>query len=119
MGNFIVSGAAVRKAGSNIDQTIPEAGWTEWISGAESFINVATGYNWSDVYASLNDDVKFILYDTAANLVAIHAITYNMSGATTAFRIEREDRINVLAYRANQNLKALKEMGSEKFMRGA
>ena len=114
MGNFIISGAVVRKAGANVATTIPELAFDEWISGAEAYINVATGKNWSDVYTTLNADVKHILSDTAANLAGANAVTYDMSGYTS--RIEAEDIINVLLFRANQNIKILKEMGSKKFM---
>ena len=117
MGNIILSGAAVYKAGANVSTSIPEAAWTEWISGAEAYINVATGYNWSDSFASLNSDVKYILYDCASNLVGAHAVAYDMSGYTS--RVEAEDIINILLFKANQQVKVLKEQGSESFIRGA
>ena len=113
MGNMIVSGSAVYKAGASISPAIPEEAWTEWVSGAESYINVATGKNWSDAYSSINDDLKHILTDTASNIVATHAIAYDMSGAN---RVELEDRINLLWARANQNIAVLKEIGTEGFM---
>lgn len=114
MGKFILSGAAVRKAGKNVSTVIPETAYTEWISGAESYINVMTGFNWSDSYSTLNDDLKNILADTASDLAGSHCVAYDMSGYTT--RVEAEDVINVLLFRANQNLEVLKQDGSKKFM---
>jgi len=117
MGNFITSGAAIHKAGTNVSQAMGEAALNEWISGAECYINVSTGKNWSDNFATLNDDVKHILSDTAANIAGANCVAWDMSGYTS--RIEAEDIINVLLFRANQNIKILKELGTKKFMTDA
>lgn len=116
MGNIINSGAATAKAGANANRSQGEAILTEWISGAEAYINCKTRHNWSDDFASLNDDVKHILTDAAANLVGAHMITYDMSGFTT--RVEAEDMINVLMFRFNQDMKLLEDQKTKDFISG-
>ena len=117
MGNIIVSGAAVHKAGSGASVLIPEAAYTEWISGAEATINVATRYNWSDAYSTLNEDVKYIVYDTVASLAAIPVVSYDMSGYTS--RVEAEDIINVLRDGILRNISILRDIKSQSFAIGA
>ena len=117
MGNFIVSGAAVAKAGANVSSDITDAQWTTWISGAENFINVHSRYNWSDDYSTLNDDVKNVLADVASSLVAINAITYDMSGYTS--RSEAQTMLDVNKDIANQGLKELDDENKRKFIQAA
>lgn len=77
-----------------------------YAKGVEGFINAATHKNWSDAYAGLNVDVKFILNEIQSNLTAIYVILYDMSLFTT--RIAAEDLINVLYLRAMEDLEVLK-----------
>ena len=117
MGNIIVSGAAVRMAGANVSLTIPELAWTEWISGAEAFLNMATRFNFSDNFATLNDDVKFTVSDTVSRLVADNAIIYDMSGYTS--RQEGEDIITEHRARIEDNIMKLNERKHQDFVKGA
>ena len=117
MGNIITSGAAVFKSGTGVATTIPEEAWTTWISGAEAILNSSTRHNWCDDYATLNDDVKFIIADTVENLVAINAITYDMSGY--ASRGEAESMITVLRDGVLRNLGFLRDKKTEDFINGA
>ena len=114
MGNFIVSGAAVRKAGANVSIAIPELAWTEWISGAESIINDMTRYNWSDNYATLNDDTKHILSDTAASMVATDAIRYDMEIYVSIS--EAQSMISSLNDAAMRNISILRDIKTQTFM---
>ena len=87
---------------------------------AESFINVVTGYNWSDTYSSENADVKGILKEAASNLAAIYVLNYDYSVLTAVTtRFEMEDRIGILLFRFNECIKILKETGSNKFIQDA
>ena len=50
-------------AGGNVNVT----GWTDanktaWGLQAESYLNNLTSFNFSDRYATLNEDVKYLLY---------------------------------------------------------
>ncbi|MEA1877247.1 MAG: hypothetical protein U9N86_10320, partial [Bacteroidota bacterium] len=81
-------------AGENVDVT----GWTDanktaWGLQAECFLNILIRENFSDSYASLNIDIKYILNEYVARYVALCGITYNMAGFTSI--IEAEDMINI------------------------
>ncbi|KKM89891.1 hypothetical protein LCGC14_1244180 [marine sediment metagenome] len=95
MGSFILSGAAVRMAGNNVDVTQPEAFWTESISGAEATImNVArdtfSGYDVATAKQQMIPDI-------ASRLVAIDAWNSKPNGSDgSTTRSEYEDRISVL-----------------------
>jgi len=72
------------KAGANASTTANVEAYTNrFIAQAESRINTESEYNWSDVYATLNADVKKILSEAASNLAAIYVINYDMSGFST------------------------------------
>ena len=88
-----------------------------WITQAEGVINTACRYNFTDNYASLNNDVKKILEDAASNLAAIYAICYDMSGYTS--RVEAEDMINVLRDAALRDISILRDKKSQDFINGA
>ena len=113
MGNIVLSGACARKAGANVSTAITEAAWSEWMSGAESTINVATRNNWTNSYTTMSEDVKYIIAETVSSLVAINAITYDMSGYTS--RGEAEDMIVVLRDAAIRNISFLKDKKAEDF----
>lgn len=112
---FCVSGAVIRKAGAGINMQISgstlignsEYVVDEWINEAEAFINVATRKNWIDVYSTLNADTKLILRETAANLAAIYAISFDMSGFPS--RVTAEDKINVLRDAVLRNISILRD----------
>jgi hypothetical protein len=116
MGNIILSGAAYRKAGANVP-AIAEPAWGEWISGAEAYVNNVTRYNWSDNYAALNDDVKFLLNDVVSAIVAKKAISHDMSGYTS--RAEAQTMIDVLDDEVKDGLKILQDDKVKTFVKGA
>lgn len=85
--------------------------------GAESLINAFCRYNFSDNYSTLNVDVKSILSQTQAKLIAIDVITYNLACFTT--RTEAEDMINILRDAVLRNLSILRDKKVQDFINGA
>ena len=89
----------------------------EWINQAESFVNTACRYNFTDNYDNLNADVKKILEDAVSSLAAIYSIQYDMSGYTS--RTEAETMLDVLRDRFTQALNLLKDKKAVDFINGA
>jgi len=123
---FCISGAVLKKAGANVSSVIlnpttfmigSDYGIDLYIAEAESVINVNCRYNFTDKYAVLNDDVKRILSETAANLAAISAITYDMGNYNS--RTEAEDMINTLRDVANRNMAILRDKKQQDFINGS
>ena len=80
------------KAGANASSVSNvEAFIDDFTAQAESEINVATQFNWSDAYGSLDEDNRDILKEAASNLAAIYVINYDMSGYTTT-----EEAVNMM-----------------------
>lgn len=97
-------------------------GWTEtnknlWVAMAESVVNNITRFNWSDKYAGLNTDVKFIISDTVSSYVAIYAITFDLS--TFSDRVEGETMINVHREIIARGLSLLRRQEVKTFMEDA
>src|SRR3990167_10200819 len=86
------------KEGKNVSTGITETIRNSFILQAESLINAVTRFNWTDAYASLNADVKYILTEAASNLVAMYSINYDMSAY--ASRNEAETMLNLLRDKA-------------------
>jgi len=116
-GIFATSDEVLVRAGENYDTGITEARINALCAQSESFINVMTRYNWSDAYSGLNADVKRILSETSACLVANAIIAFNMAGYTS--RTEAEDIINVNRDTALRNLSILRDKKNQDFMTGA
>ena len=117
-GIFATTAEVQRKAGANASATAAaEAYINDFISQAESEINVITRVNWSDLYSTLSADVKGILKQAASNLAAIYVIQYDMSGFTS--RIEAEYMINVLRDNYLRCVSLLKDTKQKTFMRDA
>jgi hypothetical protein len=117
-GIFATTAEVSRKAGANASTTSNvEAYINDFITQAESEINAATRYNWSDAYTGLNVDVKGILKQAASNLAAIYVIQFDMSGFTS--RGEAESMINVLRDGYLRCLSILRDIKSQTFMIGA
>lgn len=116
-GIFATSDEILVKAGENYDTSITEARINALCLQVESYINAVTRYNWSDVYASLNADVKGILSLLESNLVAAYIISFNMAGYTS--RQEAEDMITLLRLEAFNALRDLKDKKVQDFVNGA
>lgn len=94
-----------------------EAYVNSFMTQAESFINVACRYNFSDNYSTLNVDVKGILKEAASNLAAIYVVQYDFAGYPS--RIHAEDIINVLRDGALRCISILRDKKQEDFINAA
>lgn len=94
-----------------------EAFTNAFITQAESYINVLTRKNWSDIFTAKNIDVKNILKEAASNLAAIYVINYDTSlfPSRTMYR----DTINTLWARFQQCITLLSDPKAVIFMEGA
>jgi len=110
MGNYIISGGAVRKCGANVSADVPEAAWTEWISGAEALIN-ATARNGF----TIDGGNIFLVADIASSLVAINGIMYDMSGYTS--RVEAETMLDVNRDIALRGLSLIRDKKTQDFIK--
>ena len=94
-GIFCTVAEVARKAGANASSiSVAEAYVDDYTTQAESEINALTRYNWSDVYTTLNADVKAILKEAASNLAAMYVISYDMSNFTS--RTEAQTMLDIL-----------------------
>ena len=117
-GIFATTAEVARKAGANASATsVAEAYVNDYMTQAESLINILTRINYSDSYSALNVDVKGVLKEVASNLAAIYVIQYDMSGFTS--RIEAEDMINILRDAALRGLSLLRDKKQTDFIDGA
>lgn len=107
------------KAGANVSSTATGAAYLEAFGEmAESYINVASGYNWSDWYtanAGTYPDVSQLLVDVATNLGAIYIINYDMSGFTNIQ--EAVSRINTLWAMIDKEISLLKDERAKDMLR--
>ncbi len=117
-GIFATTAEVQRKAGANASATSNvEAYINDFMTQAESVINIMTRFNWSDAYSGLNVDVKGLLKEAASNLAAMYVIQYDMSGFAT--RQEAEDMITFLRDGFLRNISLLRDKKSETFINGA
>jgi len=117
-GIFCTNAEVLRKAGANASATSSAVAYTDdYITQAESLINTLCQFNWSDVYAALDVDVKGILKEAASNKAAMYVIIYNMSNFTS--RYEAETMLDVLKDGFNQALSLLKDIKKRDFINGA
>lgn len=106
------------KVGENVNSTgYTEANINASCLQSESFINSVCRYNFSDDFASLNADVKYLLSEASACWVAIDFIAYNMAGYTT--RMEAEGLININWAKFWKCVELLKNQQVVTFMNGA
>ena len=115
-GIFATTAEVSRKAGANASATSNvEAYINQFMTEAESWINMEARFNFSDAYSGLNADTKGLLKDCASCLAAIMVIQYDMSGFDS--RIEAESMVNILRDRANSIMKSLKDKKKSDFVR--
>lgn len=116
-GIFATTTEVQYKVGANASSTANvEAYINSFMTQAESIINALSQYNWSDVYSTLNVDVKGILKDAASNLAAIYVINYDMSGMQLR---EAETRLDILWNGFIRDIELLKDIKKRDFMSGA
>ena len=105
------------RVGARASATSNLVAWTDnVVLDVEATINSMTRKNWSDGYAALNADVKYILMDCAASLCAMYVIQYDMSGMSSR---EAETRLDFLYNRFMSCIKVLENKQTEDFMTGA
>jgi len=117
-GIFATTAEVQRKAGANASATSNvEAYINDFITQAESEINAATTFNWSDAYSGLNVDAKGILKEAASNLAAMYVIQFDMSGFTS--REEAQTMLDVLLNGYQRCLSLLRVKDKQTFMKNA
>lgn len=117
-GIFATTIEVQRKAGANASTVANmEAYINDYMTQAESLINVRTRFNWSDAYSGLNADIKGILKEVASAIAATSVINYDMSGFTS--RAEAETMLDVLNNSINRGLSILKEIAQQTFINNA
>ena len=120
MGTFAASGAVLKKAGKN-HSTDLDTGWNntsefeDWLSQAEAVVNVMSRYDYVENSGAISSNQLPILKEATANLAAIEAIRYDMSGYTT--RGEAEDMITVLRDAAIRDISLLKDQKGVTFVK--
>ena len=110
-------GEITAKEGANVSTSLTDDMHDAWVLQAESFMNVFIRINYSDTYAALNVDVKYIFSDVVSSMVAIQGILYDMSGYTS--RAEAEDMITTLRDGIQRNLAVLRDKKATTFITGA
>ena len=104
------------KAGINANSTSVSTTETDkYVLQVEASVNILTRVNWSDIYSTLDDDLKQILLEITSNLCAIYVIINDMSGFTS--RIEAEDMINVLRDAALRDLSIIRDVKAQTAMK--
>lgn len=107
-----------QRTGANVSASYDDVMKTAAVLAAENTVNIAAKFNFSDVWAAtLNVDVKYLITDIVASIVAIQAISYDMSGYTS--RIEAEDMINVLRDGVLRGLAIIREADHKDFVNAA
>ena len=116
-GIFATTAEVQRKVGGFANATPnTEAYINDFMTQAESHINVRTRFNWSDAYSGLDVDVKGLLKEAASNLAAMYVIVYNMDGWTSQAKVET--LLDVLLDRANAAMKILEGQKEKDFING-
>lgn len=117
-GTFCTQVEVERKAGANASAvSVAEAYTNDYIVQVESVINNFCRFNFTDVYAGLNEDVRELLKQVASDLAAIYVIQYDMSGFFLLQ--EAEDKINTLRDSALRGLSLLRDQKVVTFINGA
>lgn len=106
-GIFATTAEVQRKVGANASATANvETYINDFMTQAESRINVESEYNWSDDYTTLNVDVKGILKEAASNLAAIYVLNYDPKLFSSSVYA---NKINVLLTTYQDCIKLLRE----------
>jgi len=114
-GIFATTAEVQRKCGANASATSNvEAYINDFMTQAESFINITCGFNFSDAYSGLNADTKGILKQVASDLAAIKVIQFDMG--TFNSLLEAQTMVDILRDSATQALKLLSEAKSVDFI---
>ena len=116
-GIFATSAECISKMGKGYDSTaITEAMINQWCAEVESYINVLCKRNFSDEYATLNNDLKKILTEACSCLVGIYGIAFNPVSKYSSMR-EAENLININGIRFENCVKLLASDGGADFIK--
>lgn len=117
-GIFATTAEVSRKAGANASTVSnTELYINDFMTQAESLINSLTRKNWSDIYSTLNVDVKGLLKMAASAKAAMMVIQYDMASYST--KTEAETMLDVLNDEYKQAIRELKEIKVRDFVEGA
>lgn len=105
------------KIGDGVSPDFTDAMKTAAGLRAENKVNSTIRFNFSDVYATLNIDVKYLISDIVSSLIAIEGIKYDMGGYTT--RTEAEDMVNIERDSWQFNMSVLRDKKVEDFINAA
>lgn len=114
-GTFCTIGEALFKAGANANAVAKNPLLvTQFIKMAESKVNVLTIKDWTTAYASLTDEVKYVLNDAASTFAAIYIINYGE--ADDGFTLESQRKIENLRVLGNELVRELKDVDVQTFV---
>lgn len=117
-GIFATTTEVQRKAGANASAVSNvEAYINDYMTQAESLINVMSQFNWTDAYTGLNVDVKGILKSAASAKAAMFVINYDMSGFTS--RAEAQTMLDVLKDEFLEAVSVLRDIKKRDFTNAA
>lgn len=117
-GIFATYDECLQKCGKDPDSTaVSEAYINSFCRQAEAYINVLCRYNYSDNYATLNPDVKYLLTEACSNLVGIYVVQWNMR-VQPSIRVG-EDIMNVNWARFVQCTNLLRDEKQQTFVKDA
>ena len=122
-GIFATHKEILAKAGANVNTVLSAADaaadllLNQFITEAESVINIMTRKNYSDTYSTLNVDVKGALKLAASTYAGMDCINYDMSGYTSRF--EAETMMDVLYEKFLGAISILQDKKTEVFVDGA
>ena len=102
------------KEGADVSTDVTDVMHTAWTLQAESFVNNMIRYNFSDNYATLNVDVKYLLTEYVSSLVAMNGINYNLDAYPTL--AHAQTMLNFLYDRTQKIIAILKDKKREDFI---
>ena len=106
-----------QKTGANVSLAYTDTMKTQALLMAESVLNVMTRFNWSDWWATTpNVDIKYIVTDTTASMVAIDAIRFDMEQFIPTS--VAESMIGNLTENIVRNISILRNINSQTFIFG-
>lgn len=116
-GTMCVNADVLKKAGRGASPVSSAEAYTnEYILQAESYINNLCRQNFTDSYAGLNVDVKYILKEATSNLAAVYVMLYDLDGYRT---IEAENMLSVLWARFKHCIKLIQDQKTVTYIGGA
>jgi len=105
-----------QKTGAGVSASYTDVMKTAATLQGENLVNNFSRVNYSDGYAALDVDVKYLLSDIVSSFVALQGIAYDMSGYTSMR--EAEAMLNLLRDGMLRNLSILKDKTVQVFMSG-